>query len=361
MDGVLAGTTHTYQWLADLTDGQIGVELASFQVEFLGENYLPYFEPALSGLIQIEKKEVEAEEEDESWEFILPDFFDENINDEVTLSVDLTNVESFMSFNEVTKAFEIENLADAELPVGTFKVIVTLSDGTESRQFNVSIVIDDSSTEENQDEEAQLDQDSTSTEDEADDDDDDDELTENDSSGDSAMESAVDRFVFDWRAAFLKKEDEMRASGSLFKLKPPKPTLSFIKETGEVQINFNQQMQILPSLDMIKEGKMEIDGQVYKAFDIVVIPAEGQDQRNVAFDWVVSEMTQRGIRLKLVFKDAVYVSTQMEPDFLEVVFRDRYLFVAINNLAISTKPISADKRILASASSSYTSAEVYST
>lgn len=48
---MLAGTTHTYQWLADLTDGQIGVELASFQVEFLGENYLPYFEPPLSGLI----------------------------------------------------------------------------------------------------------------------------------------------------------------------------------------------------------------------------------------------------------------------------------------------------------------------
>ena len=52
----------------------------------------------------------------------------------------------------------------------------------------------------------------------------------------------------------------MRDSGAIFTLKPPKPTLNFIKETGEVEITFNQKMQILPSLDMIKEGKIEING-----------------------------------------------------------------------------------------------------
>ena len=34
-------------------------------------------------------------------------------------------------------------------------------------------------------------------------------------------------------------------------------------------------MQIVPSLDMIKDGKIEINGSTYKVFDIAVIPAEG--------------------------------------------------------------------------------------
>ena len=50
---------------------------------------------------------------------------------------------------------------------------------------------------------------------------------------------------------------------------------------------------------MIKEGRIEIDGQTYQVFDIRVIPAEGQDLKNVQFDWFISEMTQSSIRLKL--------------------------------------------------------------
>ena len=44
----------------------------------------------------------------------------------------------------------------------------------------------------------------------------------------------------------------MRSSGDLFKFKPPKPELSFIRATGEVVITFDQKMQLLPSLEMIK-------------------------------------------------------------------------------------------------------------
>lgn len=36
VDGTLAGTTVSYLWLIDLTDGQIGVQLAFFEVEYLG-------------------------------------------------------------------------------------------------------------------------------------------------------------------------------------------------------------------------------------------------------------------------------------------------------------------------------------
>lgn len=144
------------------------------------------------------------------------------MTDEVTLSVDMTAVDGFISFDEDMKAFEIENLADPELPLGTYKVIITLSDGTDSPTFNVSIVIRDVGEEEDPEpEEPSSDEDS--------------EDVEEDTSEDSEAIIIVENtFVFDWRSAFLKKEEELRASGSLVNLIPPKPTLSYIKETGEV-------------------------------------------------------------------------------------------------------------------------------
>ena len=39
----------------------------------------------------------------------------------------------------------------------------------------------------------------------------------------------------------------------------------------------------------------------------------------------------------------------MEPDILEVIFRDRYLFVSINDLAISDKPLIPTSRQLLAA------------
>ena len=75
--------------------------------------------------------------------------------------------------------------------------------------------------------------------------------------------------------------------------------MTFIRATGEVVITFDQQMQLLPSLKMIKEGKIDVNGVTYQVFEMKVIPAEGQDPLNVQFDWFISEMTQSSIRLKL--------------------------------------------------------------
>lgn len=75
------------------------------------------------------------------WEFALPSYFDSNINDSVSLSVSMVEVEAFMSFDEKKAVFEIENLADPDVPTGTFRVTVTLSDGTEDREFPISLVI----------------------------------------------------------------------------------------------------------------------------------------------------------------------------------------------------------------------------
>ena len=69
--------------------------LADLEIKFNGQNYPPYFDPALSALLQVFKQE-----EVEAWEYTIPDFFDDNVNDFVTLSVNLSEAEAFLSFNE---------------------------------------------------------------------------------------------------------------------------------------------------------------------------------------------------------------------------------------------------------------------
>jgi len=50
-------------------------------------------------------------------------------------------------------------------------------------------------------------------------------------------------------------------------------------------------------------------------------------------------MTERDITFQLVFKEAIYVSAQYEPDLIQIKFRDPYLFLGTNDLAISKKEL----------------------
>lgn len=48
-----------------------------------------------------------------------------------------------MSYDEQNKRLQIENLADSELPAGSFSLSVTLSDGTEPETFKISLIVND--------------------------------------------------------------------------------------------------------------------------------------------------------------------------------------------------------------------------
>lgn len=45
-------------------------------------------------------------------------------------------------------------------------------------------------------------------------------------------------------------------------------------------------------------------------------------------------MTKRSVTFKLRFEQAVFVSAKEDPEILRVTFRDPYIFVGVNNLAI---------------------------
>ena len=55
VDQSLHGKSVEYKWLADLTDGQIAVELATFTICYENEVH-SYFNPPLTSIIQIYKE-----------------------------------------------------------------------------------------------------------------------------------------------------------------------------------------------------------------------------------------------------------------------------------------------------------------
>jgi len=57
-------------------------------------------------------------------------------------------------------------------------------------------------------------------------------------------------------------------------------------------------------------------------------------------------MDYHTIKFKLKFKDAVFVSAAAGPDIIRFTFRDRYIFIGSNNLPISNKSSSDERRIL---------------
>ena len=93
-------------------------------------------------------------------------------------------------------------------------------------------------------------------------------------------------------------------------------------------------MKVLPKLEMITKGTILFDGVVKPVFEVEVISGYYSDPENLKFTWNVKEMTKRHFTIELVFEKALFISTEEEKDKLRVTFRDKYLFVSVNDMAI---------------------------
>lgn len=51
VDQLLRGNTIDFTWLINVSDGTTNLALATFTVEFIGDNNLPYFEPPLTSYL----------------------------------------------------------------------------------------------------------------------------------------------------------------------------------------------------------------------------------------------------------------------------------------------------------------------
>ena len=91
---------------------------------------------------------------------------------------------------------------------------------------------------------------------------------------------------------------------------------------------------MLPKLEMITEGTILFNGVVKPVLEVKVINGYYSDPENLKFTWNVKEMTKRHLIIDIIFEKALFVSTEEEKDKLRVTFRDRYLFVSVNDMAI---------------------------
>ena len=57
IDQALRGTTREYTVLVDVSDGQTAIEIGKFEVKFIANNRLPYFEPSLQTNFTLYKEE----------------------------------------------------------------------------------------------------------------------------------------------------------------------------------------------------------------------------------------------------------------------------------------------------------------
>lgn len=58
--------------------------------------------------------------------------------------------------------------------------------------------------------------------------------------------------ILDFRQASIDKEDELISSRQILQMTPPRPKLSIITQTGDVIVQFDKRMRVLPDLEMIK-------------------------------------------------------------------------------------------------------------
>ena len=76
----------------------------------------------------------------------------------------------------------------------------------------------------------------------------------------------------------MMREAKLRSASGQFKgMKNPRPSIAYIEQTGEVEISFDQEMHVVPNLDMLRFGKVRRGNQELPVFQVEVEPYFDQD------------------------------------------------------------------------------------
>jgi len=117
-------------------------------------------------------------------------------------------------------------------------------------------------------------------------------------------------------------------------LDPPVAFIQKISQTGEVLINFTEEMTTVPELDFINEGTVMVDGVALPVVNLELKAAESSNQRKKISKWTVISQTSKQLRIQLFFEETLSVSTEGLDDILMAVFNDPVMFRAQSGLQI---------------------------
>lgn len=161
--------------------------------------------------------------------YTLPPEFDEDIRDTAVVTVDLKSTAGFMNIDS-ENIMSIIDLSSPSVPVGHFFIQVNITDQRDLITYDIAVIVYEALAyvlpEEiviEIEEEPIVEEEVIETE------------VIEEVVDDGADEIVVELKEFDWRAAFKKKEESNASKlGNEFSIIPPKASLKYIAQTGEV-------------------------------------------------------------------------------------------------------------------------------
>ena len=99
-------------------------------------------------------------------------------------------------------------------------------------------------------------------------------------------------------------------------------------------INFNKKETA--KNEPVKEGSRLMADDIGKIIDTKVIVGDESDPNNIKYSWDVVSMDKRKLELQLNFESPLYISTEDEPEYLEVQMLNVNTFISEEGLPLET-------------------------
>jgi len=77
----------------------------------------------------------------------------------------------------------------------------------------------------------------------------------------------------------------------------------------------------------------------------VIEKGEESDADKLKFTWKVISQTARSLTIQITFENALYVSANLKPETLKIIFRDPLFFTSVYGLGIAKPPKDNHRRL----------------
>ena len=142
--------------------------------------------------------------------------------------------------------------------------------------------------------------------------------------------------VFDWEAAFAelerRRKKKAEEAGEVYvPPTPPQVSSVTIDDTGLVKIFFTKDMAEIADLKVVTET-LSVDKT--PIFSVKVIRGEYSLPDKMEYSWKVVKMAERYLELQIDFTSPLYISTEEEPEMLEIIISDGSMFLSTDWLPL---------------------------
>ena len=96
-------------------------------------------------------------------------------------------------------------------------------------------------------------------------------------------------------------------------------------------------MQVIEDLTKLENGWVEIEGESFPILEVMLMKSQQEGWSKVKLNWKAILMTEYSLQIQLEFENPIDISQNIEPDWLEIVFKCPYFFVSTDSQALAEK------------------------